>query len=400
MIDKKETYADLVLEQGVALQEGQGLWIKADPSTYPFAEILAQRAYIHKAKYVHISLEDSAILSSRLQNQEESGYTTFPDWEKALDNQAIREGWAFISIEPIDDRLRDIRMDADKHQIFHKASRLFHARIQSLWMEDKLPWCVIAYPSDRWARQVLGKDGDKEKLWQTLIPILQLDAPSPSDAWREKCRLMEERAGKLNAMGITALHYRGPECDLIVGLCQSSLFVGAGAYLPDGRKFLPNIPTEEIFTVPSREKADGYITTTKPVSVLGEITKKATFRFEKGKVVSFDADQGKDTLRRYFDIDEGTRHLGECALVDEGNPIAKSGLLFASGLYDENASCHIALGAGYPNCLKDPTKAKEEGVNDSLMHIDFMVGSKAITIRACCKDGKERTIMEGGSFVL
>lgn len=207
---------------------------------------------------------------------------------------------------------------------------------------------------------------------------------------------MHAHMEELNALGIKSLHYESPVTDLTVGLCPSSRFLGADSLLPDGRRFFPNLPTEELFTTPDRTKADGYVTTTRPVSVLNEMTESVRLVFKDGKVISSSAEKGEKIMERYLAIDEGSSRLGECALVDEGNAIAMSGKLFASGLYDENASCHLALGAGYPSCLSN----KEDACNESLVHTDFMIGSSDMTITAILKNGGTAPLMVNGKFVL
>lgn len=394
-----DRYADLVIEAGVNLKKGQNLLVNCDEATYPMARALAKSAYRHKAGYVHIVISDNEILASRLKNQSDKELATFPDFEKILDYQICTEEWAYIQIEPIDDRLKQVQLDQAKNQRYRKAARSFHHAIHDRFMVDSLPWCVIAAPTPRWAEHVLGKGHTEDELWETLTPILLLDSPNPTKAWKDACVKMQEHARMLNALGIIKLHYQSPRTDLVVGLCPTSRFLGGDSVLPDGRRFLPNIPTEELFTTPNRNLAEGYMTTTKPVSVLDEMTEEVTLQFHEGAVVFCTAKRGQEAMDRYFAIDEGTRHLGECALVEETNPIGKSGLLFASGLYDENASCHLALGAGYPNCLvgsKDPYK---EGCNKSLMHVDFMVGSSDMTITAIRMDGREIPLMKDGKFV-
>jgi len=393
-------YADLVIEVGVALQKGQSLYVNCDAGTYFMAREIAKSAYRHKAKFVYINISDNELLASRLANQnlQELGYN--PDFEKMLDYQICTEEWANIQIEPIDDMLKHVPLNPGKNQFYRKSNRAFHHVVRDRRMADKLPWCVIACPTERWAKQVLGPQACEEDLWKVLIPILLLDKPDPTKAWFEKSKMMKDHTRKLNNLGITKLHYQSSQADLTVGLCKTSMFMGADSTLPDGRLFLPNIPTEELFTTPDRNSAEGYITTSRPVTVFDEVTEKVTLHFHEGKVCSFEAVKGKEVMERFLAFDEGTSHLGECALVDEENPIAKSGLVFSSSLYDENASCHLALGAGYISCLAGSSDPYREGCNKSLMHIDFMVGSRDMRITATKMDGREIPFLIDGKFVL
>ena len=211
---------------------------------------------------------------------------------------------------------------------------------------------------------------------------------------------------KLNALAVDSLHFKSPVTDFTIGFHKQHRWLGGSELLPDGRKFFPNIPTEEIFTVPDMFRAEGYITSTRPVRVMDEPTEEVRFEFKNGLVVNHTARKGADVLGRYFAIDEGTRRIGECALVDEASPIAASGLVFHSILYDENASCHIALGAGYPDCLEGgvtivgDTALHAVGCNTSLMHTDFMVGSAETDVVAITRDGKEVPIIRKGHFTI
>ena len=400
------TYADLVIEQGVNLRKGQSVVIQTCEATYYFARALAKSAYAHQAKFVHIRIMDLDILSSRLENQDNEALCYNPEFEKVLDYQITSEQWAYIGIDAIEDRLFNYNLDADKNQAYAKARKQFHSLVQNNWMRDATPWTVVAAPSELWAKKVLGDNASIDELFNVLKPILLLDAKNPILAWQQKDIRMQERADKLNNLGIESLHYSSLDTDFTIGFCHHSQFLGGSATLPDGRSFFPNLPTEELFTTPDRTRAEGYITTTKPVSVLETTTEQVRLTFKAGRVVDYSAKVGKAAMDRFFSIDEGTHRIGECALVDEGNPIAQSNLLFSSILYDENASCHIALGAGYPKCLtnsnelQDEQQLESEGCNQSLMHIDFMVGSKEMQIIATCKDGKKVQILRNGRFVL
>ncbi len=399
-----DRYADLIIEKGINLQKGKGVVVTTGAGTYYFARALSKSAYRHGARYVQVLIDDLDVLSERLKYQEETDLTFNPHFLKALDYEFISEGWSHIRIDSTEERLDHAPLDGNKNQILGKARRQFSEAKTKKLMRHQLPWCVCVAPGPLWAKQVLGEQATTDDLMQVLSPILLLDKEDPQSAWDEKAAILRKRQEYLNALGIDHLHYESSKSDLVIGFTDKARFTGGSEELPDGRQFFANLPTEEIFTTPDNVRAEGYITTTKPVDVLNTTTEEVRFVFKNGEVVEYEAKKGKDALDKFFSIDEGTRRLGEVALVDETSPIAKSNLVFNSILLDENASCHLALGEGYPSALAGgsalETKEQLDTVhcNTSLMHIDFMVGSPDMKITAHTRDGKAVVIMEQGVF--
>lgn len=402
--DLVDRYADLIIKKGVNLKAQQGLLILSGSGTYYFARALAKSAYRHKAKYVQILLDDLDILSSRLDSQSDEALAYNPSFMQALDYQFIAEGWAYIRVDNTEDRLDHAPLDGRKNQILSTAKRKFSEERSSRLMRHQLPWCVCIAPGPLWAGQVLGEGGTTSSLMEVLKPILLLDQDDPSAAWDEKGATLRRRHEYLNSLGIDTLHFKSAVTDLRIGMNRTSRFVGGVEQLPDGRPFFANLPTEEIFTTPDWRRTEGYVTTTRPVSVLDTPTEAVRLTFKEGRVVDYCAAVGQEAMDRFFSIDEGTRFIGEVALVDETSPIARSALVFNSILLDENASCHIALGEGYPIALEGGNRLIGEGAlrasgcNTSLMHTDFMIGSKDMTIVAHLLDGSELTIMVDGVF--
>jgi aminopeptidase len=399
-----DRYADLIIEKGVNLKEKRGLLILSGSGTYYFARALAKSAYRHKAKYVQILLDDLDVLSSRLDNQSDEELAYNPPFMKALDYQFISEEWAYIRVDNTEDRLDHAPLDGRKNQILSTAKRTFSEERSSRLMRHQLPWCVCIAPGPLWAEQVLGEGATTNDLMETLKPILLLDHKDPCAAWDEKGTVLKRRHEHLNSLGIDTLHFKSAVTDLKIGMNRTSRFVGGAENLGDGRPFFANLPTEEIFSTPDWRRTEGYVTTTRPVSVLDTPTERVRLVFKEGKVVDYSAEVGEEAMDRFFSVDEGTRSIGEVALVDETSPIAKSNLVFHSILLDENASCHIALGEGYPiaieggNSLEGDEALKAAGCNTSLMHTDFMIGSPDMTIVAHLWDGGEVTIMRDGVF--
>ncbi len=399
-----ERYADLIIRKGINLQSGKGVVITTGPGTYYFARALSKSAYRSGASYVQVLLDDLDVLSSRLQHQDDEALKFNPHFIKTFDYEFVSEGWSHIRIDSTEERLDHAPLDGRKNQILGKAKRQFSEAKTKKLMRHQLPWCVCVAPGPLWAKQVLGDDATTDDLMKVLTPILLLDANDPQKAWDEKAVLLKKRQDYLNGLGIDTLHYQSSKSDLTIGFTDKALFTGGSETLPDGREFFANLPTEEIFTTPNNLRAEGYITTTKPVEVLNTTTEEVRFVFKDGKVVEYQAKAGQDALDRFFAIDDGTRRLGEVALVDETSPIAKSNLVFNSILLDENASCHLALGEGYPTALKDGAtldtkeQLQQAHCNTSLMHVDFMVGSQDMKITAYTDDGHQVVIMENGTF--
>ncbi len=399
-----DSYADLVILKGINLKKNTSVTIMTGPGTYYFARALSKSAYRHGASFVQVLLDDLDVLASRLDNQSDEQLKHTPSFIKALDYEMVAEGWSYIRIDSTEDRLDHAPLDQQKNQVYGTAKRQFSSTRLKKTMRHELPWCVVCAPGPRWARQVLGEQATTADLLDVLKPILLLDRDDPSTAWDEHDLMLKERRDRLNDMHIDSLHFKSPITDFTIGFTEQSRFLGGSGTLPDGTPFFPNLPTEEIFTTPDRMRANGYITTTRPVTVLNSRTEEVRLVFKDGKVVEYSAKTGQEIMDSFFAIDEGTRRLGECALVDEGSPIAQSGLIFDSILIDENASCHIALGDGYPSglahgsSLTTEDSLHENGCNTSLMHVDFMVGSKDMSITARTREGMDVQIMKSGHF--
>lgn len=287
-------------------------------------------------------------------------------------------------------------------------------------MRDQHSWLVIAAPGPNWARHVFRQSGpqfagmaDKlsdeaitDRLWSELEKILRLDQADPAQAWLDHAAALQERCLKLDSLKLKAVRFLNADSDLYVGLNPTSVWHGGGAVLPDGRRFMPNIPTEEVFTTPDYRQTHGRVKAIRPVNVMDTLVQDAWFEFENGKVVRCGAKSGQNVLEKFIAMDEGAAYLGELALVAGDSPIFKSGLLFGSILYDENASCHIALGAGYPSCLSNaaqlssPEAVKAAGCNISLVHTDFMIGTPQTDVIGICRDGREVPLIQQGSFVI
>ncbi len=397
-------YTRLVLTKGVNLRKGQSVMIKTGPGTYQFARELAKTAYRLGALHAEIALDDLDILAARLASQDISQVRRSPAYSKMIDYEMAGEDWAFIRIDSTEERLDHGPFNADNYAAYQQAASVEHETIQNKRMRHQLSWCVICAPGPRWAKQVLGPDATEEDMWEEIAPILLLDTPDPCAAWDEHDAIVKPRVAKLNKLGIRRLHFTSPVTDLEVGFRPEHVWKGGSKLLPDGRRSICNLPTEEIFTVPDMYDVEGYVTTTRPVPVMNTLTESVQFTFRKGQVIDCTAKRGIEVMEKLLQTDEGSARLGECALVDETSPIARSGKIFNSILFDENASCHLALGMGYPDSLANgdslisDEQLHQYGCNTSLNHTDFMVGSDETDIVAVCADGREIRIMKGGRF--
>ncbi len=401
-----KAYADLVIEEGIKLYPGQSIHMKTGPATYYFARMLAQSAYAHQARYVHIAVEDLELVRSRLEHYQGKQAPAFPKYIAQAHQEFLDEDWAYIRIEDVDQEntLKDIAAPLVS-SYYTSLHRLNHTLKTSL-MNSEHPWCVVCAPSEGWSKRVLGPTATPEQLWEVIRPILRMDTEDPARALRSHGDTLLQRCGRLDRMELDALHIEDEGTDLTIGLTTYARWVGGPDKLKDGRYIFCNIPTEEVFTVPDRSRTEGTVKLTMPVSILDSMVEGVTLTFSQGKVTSYTAEKNLDVLEHFLQIDEGASYLGEIALVDCSSPIWKSGRQFFSTLYDENASCHIALGAGYSGCLvnadsvKTETDKRKVQCNVSMEHTDVMFGSPHTHITGKNRNGDTFEIMSEGMLLV
>ena len=398
-------YAELLIDTGIGLSEGGKLIIRYHAEGVVLARRCAEIAYRRGASLVEMKLEDNVLLKARIDAQagRETALKTSPGWIGAWEEAVVGEKWGYLALESFENPgiLKDCDQESLKLYRIH-ATRTVR-RFRNAVSAHSIPWCVAAVPGPNWAKDVLGNGADTEQLWDLLQPILLLDRENPSKAWKEKAEILTRRSEKLSSLNLDRLRFLDRETDLEIGLTPAARWVGGGSE-ESGRFTMPNLPTEEVFTTPDRNRCSGHVKITRPVEVRGTIVRGASLVFEEGLLVDFDAEEGREALKNFVETDPGARHLGEVALVSEDSPIAASGLVFGSILYDENASCHIALGSGYPSCLEggesltsDEAKL-EAGCNVSLVHVDFMIGSPETTVVGTDRNGQEIVLMKDGLF--
>lgn len=400
-------YAELLIRTGINLQKGQNLLIRYHISGALLARKCAETAYKLGAGCVEMKLQDPHILKSRIAAQagNEEALGVSPGWMEAWQDTVLDEGWGYLALESYEDVGLLADTDQTAMQIYEKLQQNKVRRFRDAVTSHNISWCVAGVPGPAWAERVLGKGKTTEELWQRLRPILLMDQDDPAAAWKEKAETLVERSDKLNSLKLDALHFTGEGTDLTIGLLNTSLWMG-GSEDSGGRMNMPNIPTEEVFTTPDRLRCNGVVRITRPVEVRGTLVKGAELTFKDGVLVDFDAAEGRDALAGYVGTDPGACRLGEVALVGEDSPIAASGLIFGSILFDENASCHIALGSGYVSCLaggdKLDTDEKKEnaGCNVSLVHRDFMIGSPGLNVTGKDRAGRETILIRDGKLLV
>lgn len=400
-----ENYAMVAVEVGVNLQKGQILVLRAPMEAKDLVRKIVRRAYEKGAKYVHVELGDEELSRIMFFHASDEALTYYPMWRAKGYEEMAAEGAAFLQIySPNPDLLKDV--DPKRYATAMKTASTALKAYRSYLMDDRAPWSLISVPTEGWTKKVfpdLPLEEGMKLFWEKIFSITRVDAEDPIAAWKEHNERLHRKVAELNEKQYRQLIYTAPGTNLTIDLPEGHVWNGGYSLTPDGRPFNPNIPTEEVFTMPHRDGVNGVVRSTKPLNYGGNLIENFTLTFEKGRVVDFTAEKGYETLKHLLDTDEGARHLGEVALVPHNSPISNSNILFYNTLYDENASCHIALGEAYPTCLANgKTMSKEElraaGANDSLVHEDFMIGSAELNIDGITKDGKREPIFRNGNW--
>lgn len=406
MNDRK--YAELVIKEALGIKEGAILVIKALTEQLDFARLLTKMAYEEGASEVMVQLTDPILnrLNYECMSEERLAYHGQYKLEEAVDY--AERGCCYISITGGDPKLLE-GIDPKRIQLRDKSVGLVMKPVMKYTMNNINSWVVVGYPTLGWARQVFPNESDDvamSKLREAIYKAVRLDHEDPVKAWEEHLSGLQSRAKILNDSKLDHLHYRSSKgTDLVVGLPKGHIWMGAVSQNAKGMRFLPNMPTEEIFSAPDRNRVDGIVYSTKPLNLNGSLIEEFWIRFEKGKAISCGAKSGQEILQQLIDTDEGSSHLGEVALVSVESPINRSELIFMNTLYDENASCHFALGAAYPTCLKGGVEMDDEqlllhGMNRSQRHVDFMVGDESLEVVGITESGEEILIMKDGDFVI
>lgn len=401
-----EKLADLVVKKGVNVQKGQPVLLRCPVERADFARLVAKKAYERGAVEVVMQWSDDPLTLMKFENAPVEHFEEVPDWMVQRTKYYMEKGACVISVAATDpELLKDV--DPKKIATWSKAFSAANKENMKYTMNDLNSWCVVSVPTVGWAKRVfpdVSEDEAMEKLWNAIFYTTRTDQDDPVSAWNEHIGVMDRHAAVLNEKQYKKLHYKNSlGTDLEVELPENHIWISGGSENAKGDVFIANMPTEEVFTLPKRDGVNGKLYSTKPLNMSGNLVDEMVFTFENGKVVDYDAKVGKQHLTDLFDVDENAKYLGEVALVPYDSPISNSGLLFYNTLFDENASCHFAFGKAYPTCIKGGVDLSDEellevGVNDSLIHEDFMVGSKDLEITGELPNGEIEYIFKDGNW--
>lgn len=397
-------YARLIVRRGVNVQKGQEVVIYADLDQPEFVAMVVEEAYKVGARKVTVEWDYPRLKKLHVRYQSVKTLGEVTEWQKAKQEhfcQVLPARIHLVSEDP--DGLKGINMEkvSKANQLAYPILKPYRDR-----RENRDQWCIAAVPGAAWAKKVfpgMRASAAMEKLWEAILFTSRVDG-DPVKAWEDHNAELARRCDYLNSLNIRSLHYTADNgTDLTVGMIGEAEWKGGGETSLQGIFFNPNIPTEECFISPKKGEAEGIVYATKPLSYRGILIEDFFVRFEGGKVAEVGAKKGEDVLKTMIAMDEGAAYLGECALVPQKSPISESGILFYNTLFDENAACHLALGMGFADTIRDfENKTLDEcralGVNDSMIHEDFMIGCDSMNIDAICADGKAVPIFRGGSW--
>ena len=400
-----QKYARLIAQKGVNVQKNQEVIIRAGLDQPEFVKMVAEECYRKGAKKVTVEWNYQPLTKVNYRYRSLKSLSTMDEWQVEKLRHQVDALPAVIHIESEDpDGLKGV----DQSKV-SKAQRAIYPIVKPLHdqMDNKYQWCIAAVPGEAWAKKVFPNERvgkAVEKLWNAILYTSRADGNDPVQAWNEHNADLKARYDYLNSLGIESLHYTSSNgTNFTVGLIPDALFLGGSEFTLGGVEFNPNIPSEEVFTSPMKGKAEGVVYATRPLSYRGELIENFSVRFENGKAVEVHAEKGEELLKQMISMDENAAYLGECALVPYDSPIRNSGITFLNTLFDENACCHLALGRGFENCIKDYDKytleeCRQKGINDSIIHVDFMIGSQDLNVTAHTRDGEDIPIFRNGNW--
>jgi aminopeptidase len=398
--------AEIAVRAGLGLAPGQELVMTATLDAVPLARRITEHAYKAGATLVTTLFTDEESALLRYRYGPDGSFDAAASWLYEGLAQAFRKGAARLAITGSDPALLS-KEDPDKVSRANRAMSKAYRPALELITRHEINWTIVACATPAWAAAMfpdLPQDEALSRLWNAIFAASRADLADPVSAWKAHDANLHARCDQLNKKRYSALQFRGPGTDLRVGLSDGHLWLGGGTTAGNGLYCIANMPTEEVFTTPHKDRVEGKVTSTKPLSHQGTMIEGISVQFKAGKIVEARASRGEQVLQRMIDTDEGARRLGEVSLVPQSSPIAASGLLFLNTLFDENAACHIALGQAYSSCLKDgdtltPEQLAARGANSSLIHVDWMIGSNHIDVDGISASGSSEPVMRAGEWV-
>ena len=400
-----EKYAEVIVKVGLNLQPGQRLFIAAEMKTAPLVRAVTQKAYQNGAPLVNVFWADEELTKIRYEYAPRDSFEEVIAWYFEGIMQDAKSGHAYLSVTGTDP---DLLKPYDPELVAASLkARAKHFKPASEYISNGgTQWLVVCPPTPKWAAKVfpeLSTADAEEKLWDVFNGLCRLDNDDPVATWRTHLDDLKKRHSFLTDKQFESLHFYGPGTDLTIGMPDKHVWKGGGSKTIGGVDFTANIPTEEVFCMPHKHKVNGIVSATKPLNYYGNLIENFSLTFKDGKVVDLKAEKGEDTLRKMIETDENASYLGEVALVPHFSPISESGLIFFNTLYDENAACHLALGSAYRENIQGGVEMKEDeldahGVNDSLIHVDFMIGSDQVDIDGIAPDGSVLPLIRAGRW--
>lgn len=401
-----DRYAELLIKKGIALRPGQELVVQSPVECADFCRRVVRCAYEARAGHVTVIWSDDKVTRLEYEYVAKSYFEHTPAWKVEQLNGLAEKGASFLFLEGSDpDALQGI--DPAKPAAASLARNIDCRAFRDGMDFGRNVWCIAGVPVESWAAKVFPDQPRREavyNLWMAILQVARADGDDPQAAWDRHNAMFDKNKRTLNEGNFDALRYRSSNgTDLVIGLNKGHIWEGGSSRTVSGTTYFPNIPTEEIFTTPDRTRAEGTVHSALPLVHQGQIVDDFWMRFEGGRVVEFDAARGRDVLQKIIETDENAGRLGECALISKNTPIRETGLLFFDTLYDENASCHLALGMGFPECIEggydmSAEELEAHGVNRSHTHVDFMIGADDLDIWGVRADGTEEPIFVCGQW--
>ena len=403
---KLDLLAEVAVRVGLGLREGQELVMTASLDSLALGRRITEQAYRAGASLVTTLYSDDEAALMRYRLAPDASFDHAAKWLYDGMGAAFKSGAARLAITGGNPTLLS-NEDPEKVGRANRAVSQAYRPALELITRHEINWTIVASATPAWAASMFPSEAPDvalDKLWEAIFQTTRINSGDPVSAWKTHDAGLHKRAALLNEKRYAALQYRGPGTDFRLGLADDHLWLGGGTTAGNGLYCIPNMPTEEVFTTPHKDRADGTVTATKPLSHQGTMIEGIQVRFEHGRIVEARASRGQEVLQRLIDTDDGARRLGEVALVPHSSPIASSGMLFLNTLFDENAASHIALGQAYTSCLRDgdkltPDELATKGANDSLIHVDWMIGSDKLDIDGITASGIAEPLMRQGEWV-